>query len=482
MSDYMFLNNSHRKTAANPLRPYSPPVRHHLHNYTSLDALDAVPDPTLEDLDDSQTHFRETTTQLTSLAAFKYILNLLNSPLEVGTTLLQVQYAPHERAEVLASRDEIVAIGNNNLETSALSTSSSEEDEDGGFFTPIPQQQERRARSRASSRQMKIRKSITVTSSLPAYSVYDSVRRPAHQMAPLPGDSTIFDILQQVIKLPSEGWMSLFKGQRVAWIHDMLWCLLQPGLEGFLNDIFGIYDDTIPIGNILPNIITSVVSHVVIGVLLSPLEIIRTRLTVQSASNAKYNGIIQAFKVMCAEEGGVRSMYLSRNLAPTILYHTARPLLDTSIPMVIERTLGLAAPDSPILYGTAELTMRMLGLVVIFPLETIRKRLQCQAPNYETVVALRPVPYNGILDALYRIMKEEGTQEKHEKKEPQPRLMDSSDSEDDDFMPVRRRQETRGPKSAWGIRGLYRGLGMQVAATSVDFLMRVIDGDLYGLA
>lgn len=68
-----------------------------------------------------------------------------------------------------------------------------------------------------------------------------------------------------------------FPGQRLAWIHDLLWGIMQPGLRAFLNDTFGLYDDSVAVDKIWPNVITSVVSHIVVGVLLSPLEIIRTR-------------------------------------------------------------------------------------------------------------------------------------------------------------------------------------------------------------
>lgn len=115
-------------------------------------------------------------------------------------------------------------------------------------------------------------------------------------MAPM--DGGVLDILSRIVRQPTEGWKSLFKGnfnntmieevyssscyigQRVTWIHEMLWGLLQPGLQSMLNDLFGLYDDTIPLSHldrIAPNIITLVASHIVVGVLLSPLEIIRTR-------------------------------------------------------------------------------------------------------------------------------------------------------------------------------------------------------------
>lgn len=43
-------------------------------------------------------------------------------------------------------------------------------------------------------------------------SVYDDKNRPVHQMAPVEGGS-VLDILTAIIKQPTEGWKSLFKGK-----------------------------------------------------------------------------------------------------------------------------------------------------------------------------------------------------------------------------------------------------------------------------
>jgi len=60
---------------------------------------------------------------------------------------------------------------------------------------------------------------------------------------------------------------------------------LQPTIEGILNDTFDLYDDTIPLvylDKVGPNLATLVASHIVVGVLLSPLEVARTRYIVGS--------------------------------------------------------------------------------------------------------------------------------------------------------------------------------------------------------
>lgn len=122
-------------------------------------------------------------------------------------------------------------------------------------------------------------------------------------MPPISGG--VLDILGRIMKQPTEGWKSLFKGrlmaslvhyfqlylkvslselgQRATWLYEVLWGITQPAVESLLNDMFGLYDDTIPLmhlESVAPNLITLVASHVIAGVLLSPLEIIRTRFAI----------------------------------------------------------------------------------------------------------------------------------------------------------------------------------------------------------
>lgn len=329
-----------------------------------------------------------------------------------------------------------------------------------------------------------------------------------HQMAPMEKGS-VLDILNLIMKQPTEGWQALFKGktmrgfndicmyiypdnnkkiylgQRVTWVYEMLRTILRPGLESSLNDIFGLYDDTIPLlhlDSVTPNISTIVVSHLVIGLLLSPLEIIRTRLVVQSSSPLcrKYHGPLHALRTMFHEEGGLKGVYLhSQNLFPTLLYHTITPLLSCSTPLIIARLFHIFPADSPILYGAAELALSTLGLLVMLPIETIRKRLQSQVKgDFKSAVALRPAPYRGFFDALYKIMKEEGTRNKRsaERKERKLNRPPPSESDSDaDLFPVKPKPTVTAP-SAWGIHGLYRGFTMQLMANVMVFVFHTMNG------
>lgn len=80
-----------------------------------------------------------------------------------------------------------------------MSGSSSDEDDD--LFRTRPS-----SRSTAS-----LPRRSTSEQQLVARSVYDEASRPAHQMAPM--DGGVLDILGRIMKQPTEGWKSLFKGK-----------------------------------------------------------------------------------------------------------------------------------------------------------------------------------------------------------------------------------------------------------------------------
>ncbi|KAI9314026.1 mitochondrial carrier domain-containing protein [Dichotomocladium elegans] len=254
------------------------------------------------------------------------------------------------------------------------------------------------------------------------------------------------------------------EGQGTNWFYEIMHLFLQPTLEGTLNDVFDLYDDTIPLvhlDRVGPNLATLVGSNLIVGFLLSPLELIRTRLIVQSRSplHRKYKGPLDALRTILAEEGGLRGLYFNHNALPTVLYHTIVPLLQNITPLIIDRVFHISANDSPFLYSLAELGLNTLEILITLPLDTIRKRMQCQIrtrtpgrKRFSPVVALRPVPYRGVIDACYRIVKEEGGRRK------------------------KKQQQSRHMFTGWGLRGLYQGFGMQFTSNVVLFVMHAING------
>ncbi|CAM0139877.1 hypothetical protein VKS41_007221 [Umbelopsis sp. WA50703] len=436
-----------------PLRPYYTPGL--VPNYTSITTTNAsstTPSSLGLELPGSST--QQAFTEYARFAGLKFMTTAVLGPFETGKTLLQVQYLPHEDIEVVAPLATAVPAQVENPISDYYS--SSDEDEDDSFFTSNVHL--RKANQGNRTNLPRYNSSYTVRS------VYDDNARPAHQLAPIEGG--ILDAIRALINHPTEGWRSLVKGQYTGWLHGMLQLLLQPAVEGTLNDLFDLYDDTIPLihlERIGPNLATLLGSHVLVGVLLSPLEIARTRLIVQSSAPGvrTYSGLMNCLSSMLQNEGGLKGIYLSPNLIPTILYHFITPLVSSTAPLVIDRLFHISASDAPIAYGLAKLLLSTVEVLMTLPIETIRKRIQCQVnfkngKTFNTCVATRPVHYTGFLDGMYKVMKEEGTSLKRKKRHDEGSAEKKS--------------------SAWGVQALYKGFGIQCASNVLSSLVHTLNG------
>ncbi|GAA5799874.1 mitochondrial carrier domain-containing protein [Helicostylum pulchrum] len=462
----------------NGIRPYYSPGLNN-GNYTSV-----VPDAQsmtspyyaneYDDLIDSKAAARE----LINFTVLKYLTTAISSPFEVSKTLLQVQYMPRQDVEVTPIVQTSTTIDSDNEEDEQQYPDDSDEDEDDYYNESGSG---RRRRYSAGSDPLNtgtldiedplFKKKLPVDSNgyIVRSSVYDESTRPPHQIKPIEGG--VWQGIGRLMKQPHEGWRSLFKGQYTNWLYEISHLFLQPTLEGTLNDMFDLYDDTIPLvhlDHVGPNLATLVASNLIVGFILSPLELIRTRMQVQSASplQRKYKGPFHALKTIIQEEGGIRGLYLSHNLLPTILFHTITPLLQNTTPLIIDRVLRISANESPFLYSFAELGLNTLEIIITLPLDTIRKRLQCQIrtrtpgnKRFETVVATRPVPYTGIANAAYCIIKEEGGKSNSRKKGKSSMAL-----------------QRQSILTDWSLRGLYHGFNMQCTSNIVLFFLHAING------
>ena len=217
----------------------------------------------------------------------------------------------------------------------------------------------------------------------------------------------------------SEGIPAFWKGQLVTTLHSLLSNILQPQVHASLLITAS---NPIPIDlplNAAPSLVLplgiQVASHLLTHLLLSPLELIRTRLIVMPASHANTPSTTSMARSILSEEGGLTSLYLHPNiLFPAVLEHSIRPLLVLSIPLVLERQFGISPELSPITYSICDLSLGVASLLILLPIETVRKRLQLQSratggggKRINSVVKLRERGYVGIVEALWRIVTEE---------------------------------------------------------------------------
>ncbi|QRV86336.1 mitochondrial carrier protein [Ceratobasidium sp. AG-Ba] len=217
----------------------------------------------------------------------------------------------------------------------------------------------------------------------------------------------------------------------------------------------------------------TVASHLITGFILSPLDLVRTRLIVQTSlsSHRTYSGPVAALRDIYHKEGGLAGMYMHPNLLiPTLIENTLRPLLTLSAPLFIARTLFITEESHPVAYQAAELLFSSATLLLTLPIETARRRLQIQTRgtgHFQACVETRPSPYVGVLDVIWRTLSEERSM----------------------YTVLRRRgvssqgqptEEELKEKPSWfsstGIGQLYRGFGMGMGASAVVFLLATLAG------
>jgi hypothetical protein len=224
--------------------------------------------------------------QLGSFALIKYISLGIMAPFEVGATLVQLQWLPNDVTYYKLQRQQQQQLKSSSKESdyteeeTELSddylTEDSIDSGDPEYYDP-----RRKARRPKKAPKPPLSPEPVVTDSIGYLDVqnpYDDSIRPSYQFYPVQGGA--FTMIKTIWNHEDEGFFSLWKGQATHWIREMIHICIQPTIEGYFNDLFGLYDDTIPLHHLdraFPNFATMAGSHLLTGWLLSPLDMIRTR-------------------------------------------------------------------------------------------------------------------------------------------------------------------------------------------------------------
>lgn len=291
--------------------------------------------------------------------------------------------------------------------------------------------------------------------------------------------------MRSIGRWSGEGWLSLWKGQLTGFVTASLNNLIQPSLLSFLNSVFA-SPASLPSLPLVHSptpavpLVIHVASHLITGLVLSPLELIRTRLVVQSCqpSHRRYEGPVDALYKVLSEEGGWRGIYMHSNLLwPAFIEHLLAPLLRLGSPLLLERVIGLSPSSSPALYALAEFALNAASLIVILPIETVRKRLQLQYRGsarrlgLRTCVETRPRPYVGMVEATYRILTEEtGTLPKSLTRKAKLHRQRSGG------VTTMESPEMQSEPLTGGLRQLYRGFGLSIMTQGVVLILSLAGG------
>ncbi|KAJ2018235.1 hypothetical protein H4S03_007132 [Coemansia sp. S3946] len=416
--------------------------------------------------------------ELVKFAGYRFLGTLAASPFRITQTLLQVQYLP------------IAAKYNEESEVSQLDDEPVDEDAAPDPDSPAYYEYLRARHSGRSTQQYQSTSRARVDHRGYIVSMQDKGTgdiRPGYQLEALPDNKLA--VLRRLVTHPTEGFLSMFKGALSQWVYDMLHLLLQPTLEGVLNEMLGLYDSA-PASTYIdasaPSALTLIASSAIVGWLLSPLELVRTRLVVQSASpiHRKYRGTFHALKTVAREEGGLTALYFSPyHAVPTLVKHTLDTVFRNMGSFALDRVAGIDPYDHPTTFAIGGLVWKTISAVVMLPVDTVRVRLQAQprytskaasesAPlsgsgkgkqadrfiEYRTCVPISPVPYTGMVNCAWRIITEEGASLKQLKRRRAAAMNGEGE-----------RASQISNVGYYGLRGLYPGISLQLMANVAIF-------------
>jgi Mitochondrial carrier protein len=184
-----------------------------------------------------------------------------------------------------------------------------------------------------------------------------------------------------------------------------------------LNDFFDVYDDVQPM--------TLMASNLIVGLALSPLELVRTRLVIQSGSahRKKYSGAFHALYVIYNEERPSPSsvilgtFYHPRVLLPSFLIYSISPIIRYLSTSFIENELGYDSTFTPIMYNLCQLGMLAIEAFVTAPLELARSRIFAQRidgkiSHVDNCIETSHQSYSTPFDCLQKVVIQEGGRRK----------------------------------------------------------------------
>ncbi|KAI0020325.1 mitochondrial carrier domain-containing protein [Xylariomycetidae sp. FL0641] len=423
---------SNTRESVNPLRPYyipptigeqteSIPSRpnplHAQGNATSgiyaSKARDIFSDIDYKDhLDDFSPSTISSVKQFVDELLWKYTSVLMAQPFEVAKAVLQVRLQDDLgglNTQAAGSSRPAVASPKRSL-YDEYPESDSDADEPDYFssnapMTPPPSRPHRRRSSALSESPPKVNTRPVLL---------------AHQLG-LKRPDSIFDVISQLWSKES-AW-GVWKGTNATFLYTVLQSLLENWSRSLLSALLnvpdlGVRDDVerlVDIASPYPwaSLCVAAAAAVATGLILSPLDLVRTRLMVTSTARGPRRTL--------ATLRSLPSYFCpTALLGPTILNSLVHPLITLSTPLVLRSQFQVDAEQSPMTFSVAKFCTSCASLFVKLPLETVLRRGQVavlsepsylraldETGNMDTVV--QPGPYKGVVGTMYTIVAEEGS-------------------------------------------------------------------------
>ncbi|CAI6096415.1 unnamed protein product [Clonostachys chloroleuca] len=347
---------------------------------------------------------------------WKYSSILMAQPFEVAKIILQVRDQDEKAALTSPTGTDMLKKKTSSHGGSIydMGESDSEGDEQSFFTsnmpeTPTPLHPKSRQRNRSvSPAKSQTLKTPTISEN------YLDIRRPDSLMG-------VCSALWQ-----KEGIWGVWKGTNATFLYTVLQSVLENWSRSFLSAIFNVpdlgvkedIDRLVDIASPYPwaSLFVAATAAVATGVLLAPLDLVRTRLVMTPSSRGQRRTL--------ATLRALPSYFCnSLVLLPTMLHSLIHPILTLSTPLVLRTRFMIDSQASPTTFSFVKFCASSAAIFVKLPLETSLRRghmavlssgeyLQALSPKDQKLDTIVPVgKYDGVFGTMYHIAREEGQRE-----------------------------------------------------------------------
>ncbi|PHH60932.1 hypothetical protein CDD81_1043 [Ophiocordyceps australis] len=365
-------------------------------------------------LDDQSQSVLHNVKELFDELLWKYTSVLMAQPFEVAKTILQAQN--QDVNAVFDSRSEPRA-SNRSSNLAYDDQNSDSEDDDVAYFTSnIPHTPTSSYRGRGHNEDY-------AQSPLTPSPVSKKIAMPQDQLALRRPDSILETIGQLWQK---DGVWGVWKGSNATFLYTVLQSLLENWSRSFLSAVLNVpdlgvkedMDRLIDIASPYPwaSVFVAGAAAVATGILLSPLDLVRTRLIMTPSASGQRRTL-----------ASLRTLpsYLcpSTILIPTALNSLIHPLLTLSTPLVLRTRFLIDSQVSPMTFAMAKFLASSASILIKLPIETVLRRGQMAVLTSQSYVSAlcgksnkmdTIVPtgrYYGVLGTMYHITYEEGSRQ-----------------------------------------------------------------------
>ncbi|KAH8775996.1 mitochondrial fusion protein-like protein [Hyaloscypha sp. PMI_1271] len=248
---------------------------------------------------------------------------------------------------------------------------------------------------------------------------------PTHQLILKRPDSILEVISQEWTK---EGGWGVWKGSNTTFVYSVLVQTLEKWSRGLLSALLNVPDPDLAtglemsaelIGSPYPwaSLGVAIAAAVATGLILAPLDLIRTKLILTPTSHPK-RSLTSQLRMLPS--------YLCPTslIVPTVLHSLITPAISHTTPLLLRSRLAIDPFLTPNTYQLARFMSKSIELFIKLPLETVLRRGQMAVLKQETSMIrelgkwegdletmVKVGNYRGVVGTMWLIVRDEGVRE-----------------------------------------------------------------------